>query len=71
MELQKMIFGNLTVNFSETSGSTATNFTVTLTDSKNTTQSKNVASGSSVQFDNLVVGSYTVIVDGKMKMTRL
>ncbi len=65
MELQKMILGNLTVNLSETSGSTATNFTVTLTDSKNTTQSKTVASGSSIQFNNLVVGSYTVIVDGK------
>ena len=56
--------GSLTVIFSEPSGSTATSFTVKLTDSEDFSESKPVSGGSTVQFDNLAPGTYHIVVEG-------
>ena len=52
--------GSLTVIFSEPSGSTATSFTVEITDS----EGKTISDGSSSQFDNLAPGTYHIVVEG-------
>ena len=57
--------GSLIIAMPGARAATASSYTIELTGSNGTTQSKTVAGGASVQFDNLLVGSYTVIVDGK------
>ena len=56
--------GSLTVNFEGADGSTATSFTVEITDSEDFSESKPVSGGSTVQFDNLAPGTYNVVVEG-------
>ena len=56
--------GILTVNFSETGDSTASNFTIELTGSNGATQNKPVSGGSTVQFDDLAPDTYNISVKG-------
>ena len=56
--------GILTVNFSETGDSTASNFTIELTGSNGTTPIKTVSGGSTVQFDDLAPDTYNISVKG-------
>ena len=56
--------GILTVNFSETGDSTASNFTIELTGSNGTTPIKTVSGGSTVQFDDLAPDTYHIVVEG-------
>lgn len=44
---------------------TASRFTIELTGSNGTTQSKTFAGGSSVQFDDLAPDTYSIVVEGK------
>ena len=56
--------GNLTVEFTVPAESTATSFTVEISDSKDFSESKPVSDGTSVQFNDLMPGSYTISVQG-------
>ena len=56
--------GNLTVEFTVPAESTATSFTVEISDSKDFSESKTVSDGTSVQFNDLIPGSYTISVQG-------
>ena len=56
--------GSLTVSFSGASATTATSFIVTLTDLKSTPKSKPITGGTSVQFEDLVPGTYDISVKG-------
>ena len=56
--------GNLTVEFTVPAESTATSFTVEISDSKDFSESKTVSDGTSVQFNDLMPGSYTISVQG-------
>ena len=56
--------GRLSVEFTVPDGSTATSFTVEISDSKEFSESKPVAGGSTVQFDDLAPDTYNISVKG-------
>ena len=63
VDLQELL-GSLTVEFTVPAESTATSFTVEVSDSKDFSESKPVSDGTSVLFNDLIPGSYTISVQG-------
>ena len=63
VDLQELL-GSLTVEFTPAE-STATSFTVEVSDSKDFSESKTVSAGSTVQFHALAPDTYTIAVEGK------
>ena len=63
VDLQELL-GSLTVEFTVPAESTATSFTVEISDLKDFSESKPVSDGTSVQFNDLIPGSYTISVQG-------
>ena len=64
VDLQELL-GSLTVEFTVPAESTATSFTVEVSDSKDFSESKTVSDGPSVQFHALAPDTYTIAVEGK------
>ena len=56
--------GKLSVEFTVPDDSTATSYTVEITDVNSVTQSKPVSDGTSVLFEGLIPGEYTITVNG-------
>lgn len=63
VELQKLL-GSLTIDFSESATSSATEFKVKLNIGDTLFKSKDVSGVTSVQFDDLVPGTYDIVVEG-------
>lgn len=63
VELQKLL-GSLTIDFSESATSSATEFKVELNIGDTLFKSKDVSGVTSVQFDDLVPGTYDIVVEG-------